>query len=89
MVGEARAAEVGLAQAVPLDQRAHGAVEDQDPLRCRRVEERSPALAGEWLHHPSVARPRGSVAIEVEVRGQLRAGFPVGGVLLAHAARLP
>ena len=43
MVGEARPPEVGLGELVLLDQRPHGPVEDQDPLRRRRVEKRTGA----------------------------------------------
>ena len=41
---EALAAEIGLAQPVPLDHRPHRAVEDEDPARQHAVEKRFSVL---------------------------------------------
>ena len=46
MVGKARAAVVGLLQLVPLDHRAHRAVEDQDAL----LQEGGEFGGAIWLH---------------------------------------
>ena len=47
VVGEALAAEVALIERVALDQRAHRAVEDDDPLEEQLVEPGQAARAGE------------------------------------------
>ncbi len=47
MVGEAGPAEVLLAQPVPLEHGAHGAVEHEDPIAEQPGQERQAALARE------------------------------------------